>query len=555
MPDLEERSALLRQMQLFRDLDDDQTTQIADRLLEFTLAEGETLYQEGDPASNFYVIYEGALRVWRRRDEVKEELAVLEEGDHVGEEELVFGGARVANVSAAQDALILYFDEENYQWLLDKHPRIAGDLQVFARSYRMARRLNFLWLGEDEVIYLINRRHWFHLLTDLLLPLGITLFSGVFWLLAYFSPTQATLFGSLAIAVVILFIGSALIIWQFLDWLNDYFIVTSQRVTWLEQVILQSASRHEAPVATIQTVNVRTNQLGRILGYGDVNVRTFTGRVTMSDVPNPHRMKGQIEQLQGRLRKKTEEAKAYATRQAIRNSLGIQNGEQAEEEQEPPAPEVATTIEPTVERHGGLFRFFKVREIEGDVITYHRHWYVLFLHLWPPTAFLLVVSGLAAYLTWRNMSSAAAVLPSPFAIIIFLTFFVGAPIGLILYRYFDWRNDIYRLTSDSLIDREKKPLGTEITKSAPLANVLSLQNSREGILGILLNFGTVTINVGDTSLDFLNVHNPPQVQQDIFLRMEALKRRTQEEEEARERARMVDVIRTYHDIQNHQPDA
>jgi len=122
---------------------------------------------------------------------------------------------------------------------------------------------------------------------------------------------------------------------------------------------------------------------------------------------------------------------------------------------------------------------------------------------------------------------------------------LGIPLSIFVYRLLDWQNDIYRVTPDSLMDSEKKPLGSEVTKSASLANVLSLENHRVGILGLLLNFGVVRINVGDSSLDFVDVHDPARIQQDIFLRMEALKLKQQESQADEERRRLAEWMKIY----------
>jgi hypothetical protein len=55
----------------------------------------------------------------------------------------------------------------------------------------------------------------------------------------------------------------------------------------------------------------------------------------------------------------------------------------------------------------------------------------------------------------------------------------------------------------------------------------------------------VRINVGDSSLDFDGVHDPAQVQQDIFARIEALKLRTQQANQDEERKRMAEWLRVY----------
>ena len=104
------------------------------------------------------------------------------------------------------------------------------------------------------------------------------------------------------------------------------------------------------------------------------------------------------------------------------------------------------------------------------------------------------------------------------------------------------------------MDTEKKPLGSEVTKSTSLSNVLSLENHKLGLLGILLNFGVVRINVGDTQLEFRDVHDPAQVQQDIFLRMQALKQRAEDAKEEEDRDRMTEWLRVFNEEREREAD-
>jgi hypothetical protein len=110
----------------------------------------------------------------------------------------------------------------------------------------------------------------------------------------------------------------------------------------------------------------------------------------------------------------------------------------------------------------------------------------------------------------------------------------------------DWRNDIYQVTDKNIFDIERRPLGTEVRKSAPLENILSLEHERIGLLGYLLNYGNVTINVGETRFVFLGVHDPAGVQQDVFNRMYALRRGRELAKIAQERDRVVQMLESYH---------
>jgi hypothetical protein len=67
-----------------------------------------------------------------------------------------------------------------------------------------------------------------------------------------------------------------------------------------------------------------------------------------------------------------------------------------------------------------------------------------------------------------------------------------------------------------------------------------------GIWGLLFNFGTVTARIGKAQFTFDNVHNPAQVQQDIFARMDERQAQQKEAEAARERARMAEWLAAYH---------
>ena len=116
-----------------------------------------------------------------------------------------------------------------------------------------------------------------------------------------------------------------------------------------------------------------------------------------------------------------------------------------------------------------------------------------------------------------------------------------------LYNYVDWSNDIYQLTSNQIFDIERRPLGEEQKKSAPLESILSIEHSRDGIIQLMLNYGNVIINVGTTQFIFRGVYHPDDVHQDVSDYIEAGQRRKQQKEAERDRVRMADWFATYHE--------
>jgi hypothetical protein len=181
----------------------------------------------------------------------------------------------------------------------------------------------------------------------------------------------------------------------------------------------------------------------------------------------------------------------------------------------------------------------KMRYEEGDQITYRKHWFILIKKTLIPGVVNLGLL-LTAFYTYSQ-----GIFVGLNAILLWSVLFLVAGLWW-LYHYVDWRNDIYVLTLDKIFDIERKPLTREEKREASLANILSLENARIGIIGILLNFGTVTLNVGNEKLTFDYVFNPVQVQYEISDRMYAFRKRKEELEATRERERVADWLMAYH---------
>ena len=78
---------------------------------------------------------------------------------------------------------------------------------------------------------------------------------------------------------------------------------------------------------------------------------------------------------------------------------------------------------------------------------------------------------------------------------------------------------MYIIAEDQIIDIYKKPLGTEQRRTAQIKNILSVEFERIGFIGLIFNFGTVYIRVGEEEFTFDNVFNPSLVQREIFQRL------------------------------------
>jgi hypothetical protein len=156
---------------------------------------------------------------------------------------------------------------------------------------------------------------------------------------------------------------------------------------------------------------------------------------------------------------------------------------------------------------------------------------------------LLFGSGLLYY--WRVKDQISLLTPGVMLLLgITLT---GMACLWWLYKFVDWSNDIYRVTVDKIIDSERRPLGDEITKSAPLENIIGLDYERLGFLGIVLNFGNVIINIGtENKFIFYGIHNPARAQRDIFNYMFEHRRNKLQTDTVQEQERVSSYIAAYH---------
>jgi hypothetical protein len=119
-----------------------------------------------------------------------------------------------------------------------------------------------------------------------------------------------------------------------------------------------------------------------------------------------------------------------------------------------------------------------------------------------------------------------------------------------LYQFFDWRNDQYHISQDQIIDIYRKPFGEEDRKTASLMNIQSIRFERKGILGLLLDFGTVYIRVGDDEFTFDQVPNPADIQKKLFGALEMALVRKKKSELTEQQQRLAGWMDTYHQIKD-----
>lgn len=578
--------AFLREAPVLRGLADEDLAALAPALRPVNYQADDLIVRAGELAPReFYFIRSGEVRVLLA-GQGAEAVKRLGPGACFGQAPLLRAHRpHVATFQAMEPVQLLALNAENFNLLVSNYPSVKARLQGSDEVRRGFRRrktsprwrwrwggpasgpVRPAWLHRGEKLYVVLRRHRIVLAEKIWLPTALWAAGWVVALGLGFAgqPWSMVLILMLSIALaagVFLYTG-------WLNWSNDYFVLTNRRVIHIERDLFYSETREETFLSGIRSLDFKKPDFwARQLNMGHITVKTLAQPVSMTFVPK-------VDQLHRILKKLWDRSQRWRYQvdlQAIRDRLQpvvrpapppliIGNVPDSE----PPIVEVTPTPAPRPPRLQRALRwmlsamraagdwlsrqlntsFARLRYEEGDVVTYRRHWFLLGVRLFLPT--LILLGGLALLVI-----AAGNFLPQPlsptFAIVPALVLLAGAG-GWWLYIFEDWRNDLYQINLDTIIALRRKPLGEEERSEAPLDKVIKLKFERPSFVAVLLNYGSVvaTVSTGDGEFRFDDVADPEAVQQDVSRRLKELQDRRQRDDRDKRRAELKDWFTVYHD--------
>jgi hypothetical protein len=530
----------LHQVPFLRDVSQEDLEDVIKDLQRGTFQENEVIVQQGTPVDALYFIFEGEVDATAvDRDKNTTHKTILTEGGTFGEVELNYGEPWKCTVRATETTTILRWLLSDLDPFLKTHPNVFTHLRFTAKSRHLADMMRFTWIREDETIHGLVRKHPILLLRSLILPL--VFFGGALALGNWAISDGGSVIGWLA--GIIAFLSLALVGWRWIDWRNDFYIVTNRRAIWLEKVIGIYDRRQETPLHWVLSISVSTDLLGRILGYGDIIIRTYTGQLLFKYVGKPQIMAAVVQEHWRRMKERRTKTDREEMIRSLQERLELLGDERQLPELEHLAEDELSEILEEIPSHIGLDQWtFKMRFEEQGVITYRKHWAVLLRQLFAPTGSILLLlillvlrlGGLIEVLSLNQV-----LLGSVFLSVVLVFWW--------LYRYVDWVNDIYQITPTQILDVNKKPLAHEVRKVAPLENILGTEVDRKGLIGLLLNYGSVITNVGTEQFIFQGVYDPASVQQEIVQAQEAFLEREAETQRRQRRDEVVEWLSAYHE--------
>jgi len=138
-----DRSNLLRQTALFRDLDESILDSLTRGSVEKHLARNEILFLAGDEATGLYVVIEGSVRAFRTGADGREQVIHVEKAVTTIAEVPVFdNGVYPSTVAAEEESRLLFIAREKVVAACLEHPQVAlAAARLFASRLRKCAEL------------------------------------------------------------------------------------------------------------------------------------------------------------------------------------------------------------------------------------------------------------------------------------------------------------------------------------------------------------------------------------------------------------------------------
>lgn len=129
---------ILRDVPLFKDLDQSYLQEISDMFITERVPPGRTIITEGDEGSRFYIIIRGKVAVSAMGDDGQSHrVATLDDGDYFGEIALLTGSQTTATVETLMPSIFLILQREQLQKLMHQHADLGAQVRQ-ALKRRMA---------------------------------------------------------------------------------------------------------------------------------------------------------------------------------------------------------------------------------------------------------------------------------------------------------------------------------------------------------------------------------------------------------------------------------
>ncbi|VAW33574.1 hypothetical protein MNBD_CHLOROFLEXI01-2699 [hydrothermal vent metagenome] len=542
----------LQQHQLFKKLNEEHIAALAQITDEVQYENGAMVAFQRDVADCLYIVKNGRLYAETRQNDIQSGSYVIETKNYIpqnyfGDEWLLEPNIHPANVKATSSrerpAILLIIKSGNFVRFLNQYPdalpllapeikesesgeEIVAGLSPFAYAEaqklfsKAKRRRTAISILPDELVEYSARRSRLYLLVQILLPvLALLTIPALLYFFFIGQPPDAFIY-RLRIAVPGFFfiLLTAVLLFQILDWSNDYFVITNKRVVHREfDLRTFRVDIKTARIDQVQSVGIaKPTFWANLFNFGTARITTASafGTILFDNIDNPILVKETLDH-QSQLVKSLDASKEQSL---LRQTFGEHFAVKPQYE---PIGETATPLQPIKPRTEDSFflrlqRRYYWRVEEENVIIYRKHFIVLIMESLFPIG-LGILTSLTAYILIRFFNFTLRQL-APVLIFIYSIDFLW-----MIWRLEDWRNDMFQLTDRLIVDIDRRPFGFgESRKQALLSNIQNVNAFTPGFIHTIFNFGSVEIETagGESNLVFEDIPYPSVIQSDIFAHLE-----------------------------------
>jgi hypothetical protein len=527
---------------LERVLPDADANQLLGFVSHYFLPDPQLLLPQGEPSDSLWVLMPGShahvLMPYRLGGALR---STPVDGPNTFTEAALTAPALItATVAATANSHWLRLHHADYEAYQRRFGRTGANPARRADSLEPAivRRHRFPWLQSGEWVLWPSRRHWLVLIGKTWLALLLLGLSFIGFTVSSLLPGP-----QIGLTLVVGLVGAfalGLFLWGLYDYWNDYIVVTNRRFVRQEHVFLQSLHLQETGLEQIRNVDIAKNLSGQLLGYGQLRVHTAgpQGTIAFDFVPAVERIQRVlIDQMNERRPYHGAESK-LDIKQSLEGRLGLRmvlpdrvydvEGER---------PGASVTGWSLLDRIGLPLGQRRYDAYQQERVVWRKHWLILLMRLFWPLVVMAGLGLLAFTELLLFLPFTAGLVAGPATVVI--AGLALANLGVIAWRFADWRNDTYEVTRDEVADVERLPLFfDEQRRTARLTAIDNIRTEIPSTLHYLLNVGNVRLETaavqGEFTFDW--VSNPNGVAAEIRRRIEDARSR-EERERTRQRAR------------------
>ncbi len=572
------KAEFLQEHPLFQELDEEHIDALAKITDEIQYENGAMVAFQGDVADSLYIVKSGRLYAETRQDDIENNSYVVDTqnylvGDCFSDEWLFEPNVHPANIKAKsyQDtpAVVLIINGSNFVRFLIQYPEalpmlapeeeeVDGEMVVvgglspvaFAAAQKLfakaKRRHTVISILPDELVEYSARRSRFYLLVQIFFPvLALLIIPTLFFMFFGSQPADSFIYRfrfSVPIGVTIVLL--IIVLFQALDWSNDYFVITNKRVVHREfDLRTFRVDIKTARIDQVQSVEIaKPTFISNLLNFGTARITTASafGTIFFDNIDKPIEVKETLDR-QSKLVKTLDASKEQSMlRETFSNHFAVEQQYEAIGERATELPPVKPVHQDGLRRRLQRRYFWRVEE--EDVIIYRKHFIVLIIESIIPIG-LALLGLLVTFVLVRFFDfTLRQLLPA-------LIFVYSIDILWLIWRVEDWRNDMFQLTDRLIIDIDRKPFGFgESRKQALLSNIQNVNAYTPGLIHTIFNYGNVEIETAgaESNLVFENIPYPSVIQSDIFAQLENMldeQRRRQRGSRHKEYALLLDVYK------------